>query len=271
MMPPVARTLLYWAAWLGAVALFLLMCADLGISISRLAAGVAGLGKLLAAMWPPTAAGNARVIVAALGQTLAMAFLGTVLVLLTSLPLALLGARTVVRQPVLHFTIRRLFDMTRVIPALVWALLLVAAFGLGPRVGIAAIVLAETPAVAKIFAEIFENRREGIIESLRASGASPVQILRYGLLPQVLPVLVGMALLLFETNVRTAAGLGLVGAGGIGIELDDRIQMFLLDQVAWIMLLFIAIVALIDTLSQWLRRRLIDAVPADRIRIEAHA
>jgi phosphonate transport system permease protein len=208
-------------------------------------------------MWPPESAGHAMQIIEALGETIMMSFLGTVLAVTFALPLALLGARTIVGQPILHFAIRRTFDVLRGIPALVWALVLVAAFGLGPRVGIAAMVLAETPAIAKVFAELMENRKEGPIESLRASGACPLHILRYGLAPQILPVMAGMTLLLFEVNIRTSAALGLVGAGGIGAELEDRIRMLLLDQVAFIMILYIIMVIAIDCVSQALRRRLI--------------
>jgi phosphonate transport system permease protein len=271
MAPRLRRKVLIWAGWLLTLLVFVAMCRDLGLSLARFATGAAGARRLFAAMWPPSAAHNELTFILALGQTLGMAFLGTVLTVLAALPLALLGARTVVRQPLVHFLVRRLFDLMRVIPSLVWALILVAAFGLGPRVGVVAIVLAETPAVAKIFAEILENRREGVIDSLRASGAGPVQIFRYGLLPQVLPVIVGMSLLLLESNVRTAAGLGLVGAGGIGVELQDRIQLLMFDQVAWIMILFIALVIAIDALSQTLRRRLIDDTRDHPLRIETHA
>jgi phosphonate transport system permease protein len=255
--PSFAQRLLRLALFTAAVLMFAAMCWDLGLSPAALIAGVGGLGHLVTLMWPPEAAGHEMQIIEALGQTIMMSFLGTVLAVTFALPLSLLGARNIVSQPALHFAIRRLFDILRGIPALVWALVLVAAFGLGPRVGIAAMVLAETPAIAKIFAEVMENRKEGPIESLRASGASPFQILRFGLAPQILPVMAGMALLLFEVNIRTSAALGLVGAGGIGAELEDRIRMLLLDQVAFIMILYIVMVIAIDCLSQALRRRLI--------------
>jgi phosphonate transport system permease protein len=256
---PVIRQLLRQTAWALALLALAAMCWDLGLTPSAFGAGLGGLVHLIGLMWPPDAAGQAFQIVRALGETMAMAFLATLLVVTFALPLSLLGARTIVHQPVLHFAIRRLFDITRGIPALVWALVLVAAFGLGPRVGVTAMVLAETPALAKMFAEMMENRRIGPIESLRAAGASPLQVLRYGLAPQMLPVMAGMALLLFEANVRTSAALGLVGAGGIGTELEDRIRLLLLDEVAFIMLLYIAMVIAIDLVSQTLRRRLIDA------------
>lgn len=269
--PAPATTALRWTGWLLGLALFVAMCADLGLAPERLATGALGLVHMIGLMWPPHAAGAEAPIMKALSETLAMAFLGTLMVVLLSLPLALLGARTVVSQPLLHFAIRRVFDVGRGIPPLVWALVLVAALGMGPRVGVAAIVLGETPMMAKIFAEMLETRKPGPIEALRTSGASLWHVLRFGLVPQVLPLVAGMTLLLLEANVRTSAALGLVGAGGIGVELDDRIRLLLLDQVAWIMLVFIAIVVVIDIVSQSLRRRLIDARAGDAIGIDIHA
>ena len=257
MKPRHGQRLLNWAGSALALALFLVIGRDIGFSLHRLYTGMLHLGHFFTLMWPPTADGQERAIFVALGQTLAMAFLGTALVVTFAIPLGILGARTIVAQPVIHFVLRRFFDIGRSIPALVWAMVLVSAFGLGPRVGVTAMVFAETPHLAKLFAETMENRRRGVIESLQAAGASPLQTLRYGLVPQVLPLMTGMALLLFESNIRASAALGLVGAGGIGVLLDTRIQLLQLDQVAWITVLFILLVLAIDIASQTLRRRLI--------------
>lgn len=259
MAPGHVKRALRWLAWASASALFVVIGRDLGFTGHSLLSGFFRAGHLVSLMWPPTSGGQAGVIFIALGQTMAMAFLGTVIVVALALPLGMLGARTIVSQPVVHFLLRRLFDAGRSIPALVWAMILVTAFGLGPRVGVAAIVLAETPHLAKIFAETMENYKRGVIESLRAAGAPPLQVLRYGLMPQVLPLMIGTALLLFEANIRASAALGLVGAGGIGVLLDNRIQLLQLDQVAWILALFIVLVMAIDLSSQALRRRLIKA------------
>jgi len=248
-----------WAAWGAGLAALVAMGGDLGFSSERLLSGILRAGHLITLMWPPTPAGQAAAIFKALGQTIAMAFLGTALVVVLALPLGIVGARTIVQQPVVHFLLRRLFDAARTIPSLVWAMILVAAFGLGPRVGVTAMVLAETPYLAKLFAETMENRRQGVIESLQAAGATRLQVLRYGLMPEVLPLMTGKALLLFESNIRASAALGLVGAGGIGVLLDSRIELLQLDQVAWILMLFIILVLTIDLSSQALRRRLINA------------
>jgi len=257
MVPRHRERALLGIVWALAAVLFVAVGHDLGFSLPRLFAGLLRLGHLFALAWPPTADGQALVIVIALGQTVAMAFLATILVVAFALPLGILGARTIVAQPIFHFAVRRAFDIGRSVPAMVWAIILVAAFGLGPRVGVTAIVLSETPHIAKLFAETMENHKRGIIESLQATGASRLQTLRYGLIPQVLPLMIGMTLLLFESNIRAAAALGLVGAGGIGVLLDNRIQMLQLNQVAWIIILFVLLVLAIDIASQTLRRRLI--------------
>lgn len=265
------QRVLRWTGWAAALIALVAMCGDLGFTSARLLAGIARAGHLITLMWPPTSAGQARLIFTALGQTIAMALLGTALVMTCALPLGILGARTIVGQPVIHFLLRRLFDAGRTIPALVWAMVLVAAFGLGPRVGVTAMVLAETPHLAKLFAETMENRKQGVIESLQSAGATHIQVLRYGLVPQVLPLMIGKALLLFESNIRASAALGLVGAGGIGVLLDTRIQLLQLDQVAWILMLFIALVLSIDLLSQTLRRRLINSKSHSLIGVDADA
>lgn len=256
---PLGRRMAHWAIWVLAFAAVLAIGYDLGFTGTRLYAGLLRLAQLIGLMWPPSSGGQAWDIFVALGQTMAMAFLGTVIVVVLALPLGIVGARTIVGQPAIHFVVRRIFDVARTIPALVWAMILVAAFGLGPRVGVTAMVLAETPYLAKLFAETMENHKRGVIQSLRAAGASHLQVLRYGLAPQVLPLMTGKALLLFESNIRASAALGLVGAGGIGMLLERKIQMLQLDEVAWILILFAVLVIAVDLTSQSLRRRLINA------------
>lgn len=265
--PSPLRRISRWASWVGGLAALLAMAADLGFSFDLLLGGLSRSGHLLALMWPPTTNGEGWAILVAMAQTLAMAFLGTAIVVVAAFPLGMLGARTVVAQPVFHFLLRRVFDLGRAIPSLVWAMILVAAFGLGPRVGVTAMVLAETPYLAKIFAETMENRRRGVVESVASAGASRLQVIRYGLLPQILPLAVGQALLLFESNLRASAALGLVGAGGIGVLLITRLQLFQLNQVAWILILFMALVMAIDAVSQALRQRLVYAAPATADRV----
>ena len=232
------------------------MAADVGFSPMRLITGTGRLGRLLGAMVPPSDGGQFVHILQSLGETLAMAFVGTVLAALAALPLGVLGAKTVVPQPLLHFGFRRVLDLFRGVPALVWALILVSAFGLGPFAGVCALALADIPHLAKLFAEAIENADSKPADGVRSTGASPLGVIRFGLLPQVAPVLASQCLYYLESNFRHAAVLGIVGAGGIGFELEERIRVFAFNVAAFIIILYMLAVAVLDTVSRALRKRL---------------
>lgn len=238
------------------VALLAKMAADVGFSPARIIAGAGRLGRVVAAMVPPSSGGQWLHILHALGETLAMAFVGTLLAALVALPLGIVGAKTVAPQPVLHFAFRRVLDLFRGVPALVWALILVSAFGLGPFAGVCALALADIPNLAKLFAEAIENADRKPIDGVRATGAGRLDVIRFGLLPQVAPVMASQCLYYLESNFRHAAVLGIVGAGGIGFELDERIRVFSFDVAAFIILLYMLAVAVLDTASHQLRKRL---------------
>ena len=238
------------------VAVLAKMAADVGLSPDHLINGMGRLGRLIGAMVPPSSGGQLLHILHALGETLGMAFVGTVLAALIALPLGIVGAKTVVRQPVLHFAFRRCLDLFRGVPSLVWALILVSAFGLGPFAGVCALALAEIPHLAKLFAEAIENADAKPVEGVRSTGVAPLGVIRFGLLPQVAPVIASQCLYYLEANFRHAAVLGIVGAGGIGFELEERIRVFAFDEVAFIILLYMLAVAALDTASRALRKRL---------------
>jgi phosphonate transport system permease protein len=192
-------------------------------------------------------------------ETVAMAYLGTMLALIFAVPLGFLGARNVIPRRVFHFVTRRLFDGLRGLDQLIWALVFVRAMGLGPIAGIMAIAVAETGVLAKLFAEAVENIDRKQVEGITSVGASFVARLRFAVLPQVLPVMISQTLYSIESNSREATILGLVGAGGIGLRLSERIQINAWDQVAYIIVLILISVAAIDTTSRYLRLRLIGA------------
>ncbi len=149
-----------------------------------------------------------------------------------------------------------LLDLFRGVPALVWALILVSAFGLGPFPGVCALALADTPHLAKLFAESIEGVDRRPIDGVRSTGASPLSVIRLALLPQVAPMMASQCLYYLESNFRHAAVLGIVGAGGIGFELEERIRIFAFDQVVFIIALYMICVAALDTVYQQLRSRL---------------
>jgi phosphonate transport system permease protein len=194
-------------------------------------------------------------------ETVAMAYLGTMLAVVFAVPLGFLGARNVIPLRVFRFCTRRLFDSMRGLDQLIWALVFVRAMGLGPIAGIMAIAVAETGVLAKLFSEAVENIDRGQVDGITAVGAGFAARLRFAVLPQVEPVMISQALYSIESNSREATILGLVGAGGIGLRLSERIQINAWDQVAYIIVLILISVAVIDAVSRYLRLRLIGVAP----------
>jgi phosphonate transport system permease protein len=190
-------------------------------------------------------------------ETVAMAYLGTILAVVAALPLGFIGARGILPGRVFRFLTRRIFDTCRGLDQFIWALVFVRAVGLGPIAGILAIMVAETGILAKLFSEAIENIDQKQIDGIRSTGASRLAELRFGIVPQILPVLISQGLYSVESNAREATILGLVGAGGIGLRLSERIQINAWDQVAYTIVLILITVQLIDAVSRWLRLRLI--------------
>lgn len=238
-------------AWLG----FLFWWFD--ITPQRLWNGLSGLGTIIVLMIPPSPGELWLDILKGIAESVAMALLGTFVAALIAVPLGLLGAGNVVTNTLAHFSIRRLFDGFRGIDQLIWALAYVRAVGLGPLAGVLAIATADIAVLAKLYAEAIENAEKRQAEGLDAVGARSVLRIRFGLLPQVLPVMLAQALYFFESNTRSAAILGVVGAGGIGLQIAERIRVRHWDEVAFIIILMVLTVAAIDWISGRVRERLI--------------
>jgi phosphonate transport system permease protein len=255
-LPPRARLLRALAAC-GVLAWLLWALLHFGFTPERLWNGLAGLATILRLMIPPSPGELWIDILKGLGESVAMAFLGTVVAALLAVPLGFLGAGNVVTSTLLRFSVRRLFDGFRGVDQLIWALAYVRAVGLGPLAGVLAIATADIAVLAKLYAEAIENVERRQVEGVTAAGGGWPERLRFGVLPQVLPVMLAQALYFFESNTRSAAILGVVGAGGIGLQIAERIRVRHWDEVAFIILLMVVTVAAIDWLSARLRRRLI--------------
>jgi phosphonate transport system permease protein len=251
------------AAWLAFAGLLALACWRVELSPLRLWQGLGRLGWLLRLMVPPTHGGWLGEFSWSLLQTLGMAFLGTLLAVLAALPLGALGARNVVPRRLVHFGLRRGLDALRGVDALIWALVFVHVVGLGPLAGVMALAMSDVGTLAKLFAEALENVDRGPVEGVRAAGAGRLETFRYGMLPQVLPVMASHALYFFESNTRSASVLGVVGAGGIGYHLVERIRMNNWDEVAFLVLMILVTVTLIDAASRAVRLRLIHGRRSD--------
>jgi len=225
--------------------------------IGNFLTGLEKLGSVIRFMLPPAHNGWLAEFLYAVLETLAMAFLGTLMASLAAIPLGFIGAKNVVSNGLIHFALRRLFDGIRGMDSLIWALVFVNVVGLGPFAGILAIAVSDTGSLAKLFAEAIENVDNRQIEGVRASGAGRIQVMRFAIFPQIFPVMLSNALYYFESNTRSATILGVVGAGGIGLQLSDRIRVNNWDEASFIICLILVTVFLIDTLSKEIRSRII--------------
>jgi phosphonate transport system permease protein len=226
-------------------------------SPARLWNGLSGLGKILVLMIPPSPGELWVEILKGLAESVAMAFLGTFLAALVAIPLGFMGARNVVTTTLLRFSLRRVFDGMRGVDQLIWALAFVRAVGLGPLAGVLAIFVSDIAVLSKLYAEAIENTEKRQAEGVTAAGGGRLLGIRFGLLPQVAPVMLAQALYFFESNTRSASILGVVGAGGIGLQIAERIRVRHWDEVAFITVLMIITVGAIDWLSGRIRRQLI--------------
>ena len=224
--------------------------AFLGLDAAR------SMGHFLAEFWPPDFSPAFRAkLWPALWETLAMSLLGTLLAAVAGLLLALPAsghgpARALARV---------LLNALRAIPELVWAALLLILAGLGPFAGTLALAVHTSGVLGRLFAEALENAQTqtfGPADTLRALGARPVQVFAYATLPTVLPQLISYSLYRWENNIRAAAVLGVVGAGGLGQLLAFHMGLFHMNKTASILIAMLALVALVDGLSAWARARL---------------
>ena len=200
-------------------------------------------------------------VAAAMGETVLMAFLGTVTASLIALPLSFLAARNLMPFAPLRFGLRRLFDFIRGTDALIWTLLLLRAFGPGPMTGALAILITDTGVFGKLYSEALENIDSKPVEGIRSTGASALQRARFGILPQILPVFLSQALYALESNTRSATVIGALVGGGIGLLLTQAIQTQKdWEDVGYYLVLIVLTVMAMDAFSGWLRARLIKGV-----------
>jgi phosphonate transport system permease protein len=192
-------------------------------------------------------------------ETLLMALLGTLTAVIVALPLAFLAARNFTPSMTLRFVVRRVFDFVRAVDSLIWSLIFIRAFGLGPLTGSLAIAITDTGSLGKLFSEALENIDRKQVEGVESTGASRLQQYRFGVIPQILPVLVSQTLYYLESNTRSATVIGALGAGGIGLMLVQAIGTSRSwENVTYIIILILMLVVAMDSLSGWLRRRLIE-------------
>ncbi len=215
--------------------------------------------RLISAMfvWKDLETWHFANIYMAIAQTLAMAFLGTLLGSIAALFIGFLAARTTMSFPIVRQIVRRILDVFRGVDQLVWGLVFVRAVGLGPLAGVLAIFISDMGTLSKLYSEALENIDRKQVEGVRATGAGPIKVMRYGYLPQVLPVFISQSLYFFESSTRSATILGLVGAGGVGMIIIERFRANYFDQVTFVVLNVLVCVFVIDWISKKIRERYI--------------
>jgi phosphonate transport system permease protein len=229
--------------------------------VLRLVTGLLRFGEILGRMMPPSPDSFARFMISAhaLIETLGLAFIGTFSAAVIALPLGLAAARNITGSHLLHFVLRRGFDILRGIDRFVWALVFVHVVGLGPFAGALAIAVSNVGAFGKLFSETLEDIDRKPVEGIVSTGARGIHTVRFAILPEVAPVILSQILYYFESDTRSATVIGIVGAGGIGLFLYEEIRTLEWTHVAFLILMILVTVALIDAVSGALRRWFIGA------------
>ena len=239
----VGLVVLAWAAW------------DTGADPMRLVRGLPWIADFFRRMLPPDLSVLPAAIKGAV-VTVEIALLGTAAAALLALPLGFLSARNVAPPP-LFYPARTALNLFRSVDTLVYALIFVAAVGLGPFPGVLAVVAYTTTSLAKLYSEAIEGIEPGPVDAITATGATRLQVLRFGVLPQVLPLFLSYILYRLETNIRAATVLGFVGAGGIGFYLQTYLRMIDYSAASTALLVTIVMVMVVDAVSSKVRARLV--------------
>ncbi|MFW6323377.1 MAG: phosphonate ABC transporter, permease protein PhnE [Guyparkeria sp.] len=245
-----------WAAWVVFLALFIQGVVAIELTPERLLRGIGNLGDFLGRAFPPDT-GGLDAIAWAMLETLNIAIVGVSVGVVLSVPFALLAARNTSPHPLLRSAVRLMIATMRTIPDLIWALIFVVAVGLGPLAGVLAIVLDTIGFAARFFAERIEEVRPGPSEALASTGAGRLSVIGGAILPETFASMTATSLYSVEKAIRSAVTLGLVGAGGIGVELAASMRLFQYDRAAMIILVILVVVIVFERLSASIRQRVL--------------
>jgi phosphonate transport system permease protein len=246
-----------YCAYFVTVAFLAWSFSSVGISISEFATGLPNMGRLLSEMFPPDLSRFGAVLKSIL-ETFQIAFVGAVLGIIFGFILAIPATRQLSPHPVVYSLARGIIALFRTIPDLIWAIFFVATVGLGAFAGTLAIVVDTIGFCGRFFAEAMEETDRGPQDALVAIGANPTGIIFSAVVPAAMPSFVNTGLFSLEKAVRSSVVLGLVGAGGIGIELKVAMDMFMYSQAATIILLIFILVLLVEHLSRHIRNRYLE-------------
>lgn len=256
-----AQRMRLFAIGLAALALLFFGLHRAEVTPARILSGMTRLGDFAVLMFPPDAGTSLRTYVSALGETLSIALLGTLLAACAAAPLAIVASRNVLPVWIIRVLMRRGFDSIRGVDTLIWALIWIGVVGLGPFAGVLAIASSDFGAFGKLFSETIETADRRPVEGIRSVGGTSLQELRFGILPQILPIVAGQVLYYFESNTRSATIIGIVGAGGIGLHLSEQIRTLEWQRVSFIIAMVLVTVAVIDVVPSKLRATISGARP----------
>jgi phosphonate transport system permease protein len=258
--PPIAwasAAMLTRLIGIGLVVAFFIVCVRLSeVDIAKLASGLPRLFAWAAKAWPPQL-NELDVMVLRAAETVAIATVATTVATILAFPLSVLISRNVMPWPWLGLPIRWVINAFRGIDTVVFAILFVAAVGLGPFAGVLGMIIHSLGVIAKLNSEAIETVPAAPLEAAAMTGAGRASIVTYALLPSALPSLASVSLYVWEANVRTSTILGIVGAGGIGIEIKAAIDLLDFQRLLTLTAIVLVMVTIIDQLSAWLRRRLV--------------
>ena len=212
-------------------------------------------GDILSRMLPPDFS-NLNQLIYAMFETIEIAFLGTFIAIILSIPLGLFSARNLAPNYLVYILSRAIVIFFRAIPEFIIAMILVIAIGFGAMPGVIALGLHTMGFLAKFYAEDIEHINKGPIDALKSSGATKSQIISFGVIPQILPSFVANNMYILDRNIRMATMLGIVGAGGIGYELQSSFRMFEYEKVSTIIIIIFITIFVIDHFSAYLRSKI---------------
>jgi phosphonate transport system permease protein len=244
-----------WAAWVVILGAIAWSAAATEVSLSRMIEGLPFMWDFMRRMVPPDLSVLGNSLRGAM-ETIQIAVVGTAVAAVVALPLGFAAARNAAPAWLFYWA-RSLLNAFRAVDTLVYALFFVAAVGLGPFPGVLAVMVYTATVLAKLYSEAIEAIEPGPVEAVRATGATALQVLRWGVLPQLVPQFLSFTLYRFETNIRAAAVLGFVGAGGIGFYIQTYLRLLNYPAAATVLLVLVGLVMIVDFASSRLRARLV--------------
>jgi phosphonate transport system permease protein len=244
-----------WALWVAVLVAFIWSAWATEVSAPRMVEGLPFMLDFILRMVPPDVSVVGHALHGAI-QTLEIAVVGTLAAAVVALPMGFAAARNAA-PPWLFYVTRSVLNAFRAVDTLVYALFFVAAVGLGPFPGVLAVIVYTATVLAKLYSEAIEAIDPGPLEAVRAVGATRLQVLRWGVLPQLVPQFLSFTLYRFETNIRAAAILGFVGAGGIGFYIQTYLRMLNYPAASSVLLVLVVLVMLVDFASSRLRAKLV--------------